>query len=123
MTSNGANTRPHSRHPTFHNTNSTVPAAVGSVRVRVRLPLRAKSSAVWHRGHANGAAKPRTGVHRGPHTESINRSWASANTEANACPGSSLPICTANDSNSDQHERVSSTPGSTVSVRTVADMG
>ncbi len=84
MISSRANTRPQSRHPTFHTTNSTVPAAVGSVRVRVRLPLRAKPSAVPHRGQANGAAKPRTRAHRGPHTESINRSWASASTEANA---------------------------------------
>jgi hypothetical protein len=74
ISSSGANTRPHSRHPTCHNTSSTTPAAVCSLRLRVRLPLRAKSPAVPQRGQANDAASPRTGDHRGPHTESINRS-------------------------------------------------
>ena len=123
MSSSGANTRPHSRHPTCHNTSSTVPAAVCSFRLRVRLPLRAKSSLAPHRGHPNGAARSRTGAHRGPHTESINRSCASASVSSNARNGTSRDIATANDSNSIHDERASNTPGSIVSVRVVADVG
>ena len=58
MTSSGANTRPQSRHPTCHNISSTVPAAVCGFRLRVRLPLRAKSSAISQHGQANGASHP-----------------------------------------------------------------
>ncbi len=123
MSSNGANTRPHSRHPTCQHTSSTVPAAVCSFRRRVRLPLRAKSSAFPQRGHANGAGRFRTGAHRGPHTESINRSCASASVASTARNGTSRDICTASDSNSAHDERASSTPGLTVSDSVVADMG
>jgi hypothetical protein len=123
MISSGANTRPQSRHPTFHNTNSTVPTAVCNFRFRVRLPLRTKSSRTPHRGHPNGATNPRTSTHRGPHTESINRSWASASVSSNARSGTSRDIATANDSNSIQDERASNTPGSIDSVRVVADTG
>ncbi len=35
----------------------------------------------------------------------------------------SRDICTASESNTDQHDRSSSTPGSTVSLRVVADIG
>ncbi len=40
----------------------------------LRLPLRAKSSAISQRGTSTVLPAPRTGAHRGPHTESINRS-------------------------------------------------
>jgi hypothetical protein len=55
-----------------------------SVRLRVCLPLRAKSSTVPHRTQANDASKARTGAHRSPNTESINRSWAPSSIKANA---------------------------------------
>ena len=123
MISSGANTRRQSRQPTCQHTSSTVPAAVCSLRLRVRFPLRAKSSVVPQRGQPKRAGRPRTGAHRGPHTESINRSWASASVASSARSGTSRDICTANDSNSDHDERASSTPGSTVSDRVVADTG
>lgn len=95
ISSNGAKTRPHERHPTCHKMISTRPAAVCSTRGRVRRPWRAKSLPARHFGHRNGASRSRTGAHFAPQTLSISRSCASSKACASACRGTSLPICTA----------------------------
>src|SRR5665648_290963 len=123
ITSSGAKLRPQPRHPTCHRISSTVPAAVCSLRGRVRFPLRAKSSRAPHPGHANGASRPRTGAHRGPHASCSSRSCASSRASANARAGTSCDMPTTSDSNAFHDKDASSEGISIVRATVLVDIG
>ena len=123
ITSSGAKLRPQPRHPTCHRISSTIPAAVCSLRGRVRFPLRAKSSRAPHPGHANGASRPRTGAHRGPHASCSSRSCASSRASANARAGTSCDMPTTSDSNAFHDKDASSEGISIVRATVLVDIG